>query len=181
MATSDPIVQIGHPVLRERAQEVPIEEITSPRIQSILKRMKEILAAEPHGAALAAPQIGVPLRIFVVSHRILEQKEGGPPPQDLVCINPRIIKLARKKVRMDEGCLSVRGVYGYALRSPRATVEAYNERGERFVRGAGGILAQAFQHEIDHLNGILFVDHALELWEVPDDNPHAKKEGSPSS
>lgn len=177
---SDPIVQVGHPVLRQKAQEIPLADIPTPRIQAIIQRMREVLAAEPHGAALAAPQIGVPLRIFVVSHRILSEQDQQSSV-DMVCINPRIIKQARKKVRMDEGCLSVRGVYGYTRRSPQVTIEAYNERGERFVRGAGGILAQAFQHEIDHLNGILFIDHAEELWEVSEDSEGAASPEEPPS
>lgn len=168
MRDSDPIVQVGDPVLRAQAREVPVGDITTPRIQRIIRQMKEVLAAEPNGAAIAAPQIGVSLRIFVISRRILTRPDGTPASDDLVCVNPRIIKQARRKVKMDEGCLSVRGVYGYTLRAPRATIEAYNERAEKFVRGASGLLAQAFQHEIDHLNGTLFIDHALEVWEVPE-------------
>ncbi len=167
---ADPIVQVGDPVLRQVAQPIPLEDIATPRIQSIIARMKEVLAKEPNGAALAAPQIGVSLRLFIVSRSVLPSRNDAPPQDDLVCINPRITASDRRREQMDEGCLSVRGVYGTTLRAPRVTIEAYNEKGERFVRTATGILAQAFQHEIDHLNGILFIDHAVDLWKVEEEH-----------
>ena len=73
---------------------------------------------------------------------------------------------------MDEGCLSVRGKYGHVVRATNITVEALDESGKLFRRGAGGLLAQAFQHEIDPLDGTLFIDKATELWdvEVPENN-----------
>jgi len=67
---------------------------------------------------------------------------------------------------VDEGCLSVRGIYGNIERSKNATIKAYDENGNKFVRGAGGLLAQAFQHECDHLEGTLFIDNAKETWKV---------------
>lgn len=163
------IVQVGHTVLRAVAEEVPVAEIASPRIQKIITGMQEALEREPDGAALAAPQIAVPLRIFVLSPRVFSKKETEGELDHhihLVYINPRIVKRSRKKESMDEGCLSVRGKYGTILRSTNVTIEAYDERGVKFTRGAGGLLAQAFQHETDHLNGTLFIDGARELWDV---------------
>jgi len=178
------------------AEIVPPEDITSSKIQKVVSDMKKVLASEKYGAALAGPQIGIPLRIFVVSGRILkrpeitrdnetdknenediEEKEDTknlPPEQ--VYINPTIIKSSRKRVPMDEGCLSVRGVYGYVQRYRQATVEAYDEQGVKFTRGASGLLAQVFQHEIDHLDGILFTDRAEDLWSVNEELiPNGKK------
>ncbi len=164
-----PIVQVGHPVLREVAKEVPTKEITGPTIQKIIREMQEALDAEPDGAALAAPQIGVPLRIFVISRRVFgegSEHEAASKDPHFVFINPRIVKRSKRRASMDEGCLSVRGRYGTIVRSSNATVEAYDEYGHLFTRGAGGLLAQAFQHETDHLDGTLFIDGATETWEV---------------
>ena len=162
------IVQKGDPVLRQKATPVAISEITSPRIQQVLTDMKKALASQEDGVALAAPQIGIPLRIFVVAGFALtaELKKNENPPEDLVFINPVISKLSKEKVELEEGCLSVRHVYGKTIRSTKVTVKAYNEKGESFQRGGGGLLAQIFQHETDHLDGILFIDHATNMQEA---------------
>lgn len=163
------IVQTGTKVLRKVAEDVPVVDIVSPGIKRILNDMKEALDAEPDGAALAAPQIGVSLSIFVISERVFgsesNHEEASKDPH-FVFINPKIVKRSRKKEVMDEGCLSVRGKYGHVERSTNVTVEAYDENGIRFQRGAGGLLAQAFQHEIDHLHGTLFIDKARDVWDV---------------
>ncbi len=156
------IVQIGDKVLSQVAQEVPLQEIPSSHIQTVIADMKEALNKEEDGAAIAAPQIGVSLRIFVVSGKILG-KDPEHPEEDLVCINPSITRSSRRRIPLEEGCLSVRGKYGKVERAVRVTIEAYNERGEKFTRGAGGLLAQAFQHEIDHLDGILFIEKARDI------------------
>jgi len=184
---STDIVQQNEPVLREIAQEIPIKDITSPRIQKILKDMKTALASQDDGVALAAPQIGVPLRIFVVAGAVFDmmknhedsgkdlvkrkkEKEATP---DMVFINPVINKLSKKTEMMEEGCLSVRYLYGKVKRSTKATVTAYNEFGKKFERGGSGILAQIFQHETDHLDGTLFIDKAIDVEDLPP--PEKKK------
>ncbi len=161
------IVQMGEPVLRGRAAHVPVNDIQGKHIQKILKRMEESLDAEPDGAALAAPQIGVPLRIFILSRKVFAPKDAQEAGDThFVFINPTIIRRSKRKHRVDEGCLSVRGKYGTIVRSTNVTIEAYDEQGVIFTRGAGGLMAQAFQHETDHLDGVLFVDKANELWDV---------------
>lgn len=162
------IVQREEKVLRKIAEDVPVKEITSPKIQKILKEMSESLKTQDDGVAIAAPQIGYALRIFVIAgkmfHKDFIRGEGVPKdaviPKDLVFINPKISKLSREKEWMPEGCLSVRWAYGEVYRSKKATVTAYDEHGKKFTRGASGLLAQAFQHETDHLNGVLFIDKA---------------------
>ena len=135
--------------------------------------MKNSLAKEKDGVALAAPQIGQAVRIFVISKNLpileaIEKEEKGvkPLPADLIFINPVITKKSREQKLITEGCLSVRWWYGEVKRSTKATVKAYNEKGECFTLGAAGLLAQAFQHEIDHLDGVLFIDKAENLAEV---------------
>lgn len=166
------IVQIGNEVLRSEAEPVSVEDIPSPRIQGVIAQMKETLANEAHGAALAAPQIGEPLQIFVVSGRLFldphidEDEQHEEQPDDLVYINPEIVKRSRQKQELDEGCLSIRGKYGKVPRFEKVTLRAYDEGGKRVERGASGLLAQIFQHETDHLHGTLFIDKATELWEI---------------
>lgn len=165
------IVQKESPALRSIAKEVPLDEIGSAKINKILKDMSAALAKENDGVALAAPQIAIPLRIFVVSGKIFaEQDKDGHYkniPPDLVFINPQIIKASKKKEEMDEGCLSVRWLYGKTKRASKVTVEAYDEKGKKFSWSGSGLMAQIFQHETDHLNGILFTDHATEVQDLP--------------
>lgn len=164
------IVQEGTQVLRDIAEPIAEREFGGATLAKLLKDMALALDAQPDGVALAAPQIGVSKRIFITREdRMLPPTEEGapvPPPTVGVFINPELIRVSRRKEEMDEGCLSVRGIYGRTKRHERATVKAYDADGNSFTRGAGGILAQAFQHEIDHLDGILFIDHAKHLVEA---------------
>lgn len=167
-----PIVQKGEPVLRKIAKEVPVKDITSKKIQDIIARMKQAITEQDDAVAIAAPQIGESLRIFVVSGKVFvkdypDTEIKTPIPADLVCINPKITKVSKAKKKMPEGCLSVRWLYGDVLRATKAAIEAYDEHGTFFSRGGSGLLAQIFQHEIDHLDGILFVDKADNIEDMP--------------
>lgn len=176
------IFQKDAKILRQVAKEVRIGDIRSAKIKRVLREMSAALKSQLDGVAIAAPQIGYPLRIFVVSGRVFkgdfnerELPSDDLPdetlakkkktPKDMVFINPKISRLSRDKDWLPEGCLSVRPIYGRTLRSKKATVTAYDEEGKKFQRGASGLLAQIFQHETDHLDGILFIDHAKELRE----------------
>lgn len=169
------IVQNGHPALRKIAEAVPIADIAKPKIQNVLKDMKEALHSQDDGVAIAAPQIGVSLRIFVVSGKIFEDgfvkgKQANNQKlkithKDLVFINPVFKKMSKDRKLMAEGCLSVRPIYGKVRRATRATMEAYDEHGKKFTKGGSGLLAHIFQHETDHLDGILFIDKAKDMHE----------------
>ena len=169
------ILQKEERILRHIAKEVPVHDIKTIKIKKVLKEMSLALQSQDDGVAIAAPQIGYSLRIFVVSEKVMK---AGFPEQDLsqaeivpsveieknlVFINPKISKLSREKQWVPEGCLSVRPFYGKTFRSKKATITAYDENGKKFIRGASGLLAQIFQHETDHLNGILFIDHAKDV------------------
>ncbi|HEX7724862.1 MAG TPA: peptide deformylase [Candidatus Paceibacterota bacterium] len=162
------IVQNGDPILRAEAQEIPVAEITSPKIQAVIAHMKKVLDPIRDGIAIAAPQVGEPYRIFVVNTGLLQQadKTYKGDGSDMIFINPVLTKKSRDKREVEEGCLSVRWLYGKVRRSTRVTLVGYNEKGEKVERGASGLLAQIFQHECDHLDGILFIDRARELWEM---------------
>jgi len=166
------IVDRDNPILRGKAKAVPISDITKPKIQKIITEMRTALSTQDDGVAIAAPQIGEALQIFVISGKVLtlelnrHNKDKVITP-DLVFINPKILKLSKKKMFMEEGCLSVRWLYGRVKRSTNATIEAYDETGKKFTRGSSGLLAQIFQHETDHLAGILFTDKAKDVVEIP--------------
>ena len=138
--------------------------------------MKKALGEQDDGVAIAAPQIGVSLSIFVMSGKAVlyenAKKYGNDNvekviPPDIVFINPEIIKISKKRVSLPEGCLSVRWLYGKTKRAEKARVQAFNEEGKLFEYGGSGLIAQIFQHETDHLKGILFIDHATDIQDMP--------------
>lgn len=169
-----PITQDGDPVLRKTSVPVPEELFGTKELATIITNMFDTLDKEKDGVALAAPQVGISYRIFVVRYdRMREPGETveSVAPDTGVFINPSFAKVSRRQSEVPEGCLSVRGIYGTTVRYDRATVRAQDEQGVWFTRGAGGLLAQAFQHETDHLDGILFIDHASELYEQKERQP----------
>lgn len=167
----DPIVQEGDPVLRRVAKAVPKKDIGSPALAEIIRKMHAALAPEKYGVAIAAPQVGESLRMFVVAGRVYKEEaeegeeDAGPVPQNRVYINPEITRASRKKLEESEGCLSVRSIYGTVMRHERVTLKALDEKGNAVTENASGLLGHIFQHEVDHLNGILFIDKAADLHE----------------
>jgi len=144
-----PIVKYGDPVLEKpgatvKTFDAEIEELTEDMFASMY-------AAQ--GVGLAAPQIGKSLRLAVV-----DVSNGKNPEAKIVLINPEIIH-AEGEVREEEGCLSIPGFRGYVVRPQFVTVRAQNAKGETFEIRGENLLARAFCHEIDHLNGILFLQH----------------------
>ena len=171
------LVPENHVALHSIAEEVPQELFGTAKLRKILKDMRAGLDSYKSegfvGVAIAAPQIGLSIRIFLVHDTSTGKSKARLP--DLVAINPTITKLSKTKKSLDEGCLSVRDKYGSVKRSERATLRAYDENGKVFERGASGLLAQIFQHECDHLDGILFVDRATKITDKKDILPKEKK------
>ena len=167
------IVQKGDPILRKTAKAVTKSMFGKPELKRIIRDMKKAIDSQDDAVAIAAPQIGVSLRIFVVAGKIFEmlgQEKNGErknKTDDVVFINPEVIKLSRDKKEVEEGCLSVRYLYGKVKRSKKARVRALNEKGRPFEMGGTGLLAQIFQHETDHLVGKLFIDSATEIENLP--------------
>ena len=177
------IVQHPNKILRRKSENVPLEEIGNPKIKTLIGEMKKVLiaSAEKGGVALAAPQIGYNSRIFIIFEKLFKISKGGSeakallpprdkvlkeedekkPPKFLVFVNPEIVKKSRKKKIMEEGCLSVDGVQGKVKRTEKLTVKACDENGKEFKMSAVGIMSQAIEHEIDHLDGVLFVDKKI--------------------
>jgi peptide deformylase len=157
------IVQLGDKVLRQKAKPVAKKDIGSKELTKLINMMKRLLAKEEYGVAIAAPQVGESLRLFVVAGRaFLPPKEEGDdeqtPPPDRVFINPQIVRLSKKQAEMSEGCLSVRGKYGVVMRHEKATIKALNEKSEAVTYHGTGLVGHIFQHECDHLEGVLFID-----------------------
>lgn len=159
------IIQYKNKVLREIAKRVLKKDIGTQKINTIVKNMKEALSSQEDGVAIAAPQIRVLLRIFVVSPKAFDENSKSNSDYK-VFINPKITNLSKKKEDTDEGCLSVRWKYGHVKRSVKATVRALDENGNWFSYNGSGLLAQIFQHETDHLDGVLFIDKAKNLRDV---------------
>jgi peptide deformylase len=166
-----PIVKYGDPVLRLKAK--PVERIR-PEIQQLVSDMFETLYDAP-GVGLAAPQVGVPLQLVVIDIRPKERRHP------LVLINPRIIEKSGKDEE-EEGCLSLPGLNAKVKRYKTVRVEAVNERGFPFSIEAdaeAGLLSRALQHEIDHLDGKLYVDYLTRAGKkkLEDEIKKRKKQG----
>jgi peptide deformylase len=144
-----PIVKYGDPVL-----ETPTKMVGKfdEELQALVADMFESMYAA-QGVGLAAPQIGIGLRVAVI-----DVSNGKNPEAKLICTNPEIIH-AEGEQREEEGCLSVPGFRGYVARPQYVTIRALDVAGKEFEMRGEGLLARAFCHEIDHLNGVLFINH----------------------
>ncbi|HEY7441953.1 MAG TPA: peptide deformylase [Vicinamibacterales bacterium] len=143
-----PIVKFGDPVLQSRASDVPAID---DDLQTLIDDMIETMYAAP-GIGLAAPQVGVPLRVFVVDLSL------GRKAEDLiVMVNPEFVDRDGMQLE-EEGCLSIPGFNATVVRPTRAVLQGLDRTGQRRTVEGSGLLARAFQHEMDHLDGTLFVD-----------------------
>jgi peptide deformylase len=166
------IVQVGDPVLRQVAKPVPKKDFGTPMLKRIVARLRKAMQEYgEYGVAIAAPQIGISLRIFVISARAFSymDKEDGMDEKkeysDRVFINPELSRLSRGKHMEHEGCMSVHGTFGWVKRHDRASIKAHDVEGKVFTYHGSGLIAHIFQHEVDHLDGILFIDKAERLEE----------------
>jgi peptide deformylase len=140
-----PIRALPDPVLRQKAKKV---STIDKSIRKLIADMRETLYADNTRAGLAAPQVGVSLRVIIIRQ---------PEADDVILINPEIIRRRGEHI-VNEGCLSVPGYVGALRRAEAVTVKGFNVNGKETRIKAEGFLAQALQHEIDHLNGTLYVD-----------------------
>ena len=141
-----PIMLLPDPVLLQKAKNV---RTIDSSIRKLINDLRETMHADPGRLGLAAPQVGVSLRVIVI---------GPPDEEDIILVNPEIVK--RKGERLiNEGCLSVPGYFGQIKRSESVTVKGRDQNSKEIRIKAEGLLAQALEHEIDHLNGVLYIDH----------------------
>ncbi len=167
------LVPQNHAALHSIAEEVTEEEFKNGTVSKLLKQMRAaLLSYNVDGfvaVAIAAPQIGVSKRVFLIDDQ-LDDRDELPA---LVAINPMIVKSSKRSRLAGEGCLSVADKYGEVRRHSNVTIRAQDEHGEWYERGTGGLLAQIIQHECDHLDGILFIDRAEHVHNVEDLNRSA--------
>lgn len=161
---------VTHPnsILRRKARKV---EKFDQEIQNLIEDMIETMRAEP-GVGLAAPQVAVPLRLIVVEYG--EEENPDIPPKLYVMANPEIIRSSQATELGVEGCLSIPGFVGEVERSAEIVVRGQNRYGKPMKVKAKGWLARIFQHEIDHLNGVLFIDRTDKVWKLEEEKDTAQ-------
>ena len=166
------IIGPNNPILRKKAHAVRPAEI--PDLQALIDDMIDTMRHEP-GVGLAATQVAVSKRLAVIEYAE-PLPEDAPPdaeppkPKLYVVINPEITSASKEMVNGTEGCLSVPGYAGNVMRHEAITVKALNRKGQPIKVKAKGWLARIFQHEIDHLDGVLFIDKASKVWQTqPED------------
>jgi len=153
------IITIPHETLRSKARKVTS---FGAELQTLIDDMLETMRAAP-GVGLAAPQLNVPLRVIVVEFAESEEDEEVTP-ELYICVNPKITPTSAEEEVGTEGCLSIPGIVGDVSRPLGVTVKGLNRHGQPMKLKTTGWLARIFQHEVDHLNGVLFVDLAEKVW-----------------
>lgn len=166
------IVTLPDPALRKPARKI---KTFDGELQALADDMLETLRAAP-GVGLAAPQVGVSQRLILVEYAEQPDDPDDPqaspnPPNLFIMVNPEILRHSAETVSGNEGCLSIPGYIGEVDRFQAVTVKGFTTRGKPIRVKADGWLARIFQHEIDHLNGVLFIDRTNKVWKVEDEEP----------
>jgi peptide deformylase len=167
--TTLPITTVGDPVLRERTPEMSLEELASPEVQGLIDSLIETRRAAG-GAGLAAPQVGSARRVAVVEVDEATRYKYKPLIPLTVIVNPVIEPLDDETLLINEGCLSIPDMRGDVERSVRIRVHYFDRNGDSRSEVVEGLTAGTFQHEVDHLDGVLFLDRvvdtrSLSTWE----------------
>lgn len=157
------IVTLNNPTLRRKARKVTDY---GPELQTLIDDMVETMRVAP-GVGLAAPQVNISQQVIVIEFG--DEEDETVPPKLYILVNPEITKLAKETVKGVEGCLSIPGIVGEVERSEATIVKGFNRRGQPIKIKAKGWLARIFQHEVDHLNGVLFIDKATRVWQQKDE------------
>jgi peptide deformylase len=161
------IIFSDNPLLREKSRRVPR---VTPEIERLIEDMFETMRANG-GVGLAAVQVGAPLRVITIE--IPEDLEDPDAGVSFALLNPDLARVSKETEEGTEGCLSVPGWAGTVERHVEVTVKGLNAQGKPVRRRARGYLARVLQHEIDHLNGVLFIDRASEIWPVEEGEEEA--------
>ena len=151
------IVQLGNPALRQVADPVDVNQIQSDEIQNLIDDLIETMR-HANGAGLASTQIAVPLRICVIEVNKNPRYSYKPDIPLTVLINPKVTFLTEERINVYEGCLSVPNMRGKVDRCPEILIEGFNREGQSVSFISKGISAGTFQHELDHLDGLVFTD-----------------------
>ena len=141
-----PLHNFPDPILKQKAKRV---RVIDGSVKKLIIDMIETVHSDPGRVGLAAPQVGVSLRVIVI---------GLPEAEDIAIVNPEIVRRRGERL-INEGCLSVPGYFGQVKRAESVTVKGRDQSGKEIRIKAEGLLAQALEHEIDHINGVLYLDH----------------------
>jgi peptide deformylase len=155
MAQVLPIAQLGHPILREVAR--PVEDLSNSTVQDFMDNLLATLAAHP-GLGLAAPQVYESRRIIVISSRPTPRYPDAAYLEPFILINPQLRETSEEIVKIWETCLSIPGIGGLVPRTHCVTIEYTNREGTNAEQELSGLAARVFLHELDHLNGLVFLD-----------------------
>ena len=153
------IITVPHPTLKRNARKVTD---FGPKLQTLIDDMVETMREAP-GVGLAAPQIDVPLQVIVVEFG--DEEDETVEPSLYTIVNPEIVRPSRETVVGTEGCLSIPMLVGDVERNESVTIKGFSRRGQPMKIKTKGWLARIFQHEVDHLNGVLFTDRAIQVWQ----------------
>ena len=155
------VSQMGHPVLRQRAAEIPLAQMQSSPMQRLIDDMIETMI-DYEGIGLAAPQVFEPLRLIVLGDPAADPQDEAAIPLT-VLFNPQFTTLSPERLDAWEGCLSIPQLRGVVPRSAAVEVRGYDREGQAVKLEAEGLFARVLQHEIDHLDGVLFLDRMDDL------------------
>ena len=167
---------MGHPVLRERAKRV--ERVATPELRALVQDMKDTMAAK-NGAGLAAPQIGVGERVVIFGVTSNPRYPDAPSMDPEVVINPEILDRSAELVKGWEGCLSIPGIRGEVPRHRWIRVRYHDLEGAPVERELADFVARIFQHEYDHLHGIVFLDRLESVRDIVSEREYQKRFAHP--
>ncbi|WRH68268.1 MAG: peptide deformylase [Planktothrix sp. GU0601_MAG3] len=166
------ISELGNPVLRHYAD--PINNVREERIQTLIDNLI-ITASQANGVGIAAPQVGISDRLFIIASRPTLRYPNAPIMEPTAMINPKIINHYHEIIKDWEGCLSVPGIRGLVPRYQAIEVEYTNREGELCYQQLTDFVARIFQHELDHLNGIVFVDRVESTQDLCTETEYQKR------
>ncbi len=166
------IAQLGNPILREKSQ--PVEDIFNPQIQKLIDDLIAT-AAKFNGVGIASPQVSESYRLFIVASRPSLRYPHAPSMEPTAIINPKIISHSEEIVKDWEGCLSVPGIRGLVPRYQEIKIEYTNRNGEIQQQILTDFVARIFQHEYDHLDGMVFLDRVENTYELISEDEYQKQ------
>ncbi len=155
------VKEIGNPILRKRAKKASLKFVQSKKGKELIQNMIFTMR-KTNGIGLAAPQVGEPIQLVVLEIRPTKMRPKLKKEGPFVVVNPRITSYSKEKVSDWEGCLSFKGYVAKVPRSKSITVSYHDEKGIRIVKKVSDLWARMFQHEIDHLNGFIYVDRVVD-------------------
>jgi peptide deformylase len=161
--TSTPIAQLGSPILRQPA--LPIDNPQDPSVQALINRMLEMME-QAGGVGIAAPQVGVSLQLVIVASRPTPRYPDAPEMVPTPMLNPRLVAHAQDTEKGWEGCLSVPGIRGLVPRYTSVMIAYLDRAGQAQEQMLDGFVARIFQHEYDHLQGVVFIDRVEQTTEL---------------